>query len=212
MTVGPLEYLSTWRQRAELLLVMVAIYVFDTLVSDILMGSGVLPDWGIRVVGAFERGGGWAMIVLAAACFVIAGGGFRNVIIPLIAVYLSCAFIHLVVNIAGIFLTAEMHRGQPLTELWDVAVVYFMGVFIFTVWYWFLDKITPGGAFVFPHELRGKSNRTMIDYLFISFNASSTFGPTTETPTTCGAKVLMMLQVCSSLLILMVLLSRAIGG
>jgi len=212
MAPDPLEYLSTWRQRGELLLVMAAIHGFDSLVSDILTGSGMLTDWGTAVAATFEYVGGYALVLLGVACFVAVVSSFKRIVVPLVAIYLSFAFVHLIVNVAGILVTAELHRGQPLTQLWDVVAVYFMGVFLFTVWYWFLDRITPGGAFLFPDKPDGDTTRTMIDYLFISFNASATFGPTTETPTTPGVKVLMMLHVCSSLLILMVLLARAING
>lgn len=212
MTPDPLACLSTWRQRAEFLLVVVAIHGFDSLVSDILSKSGVLTEKASSIAASLEYAGDWVLAFLALICLIAIVRSIRHMIVPMVAVYLSFAVVHYIVNVAGVLLTAELHHGEPLTQLWDVVVVYFMGVFIFTAWYWFLDKITPGGVFLLPAVSGEKCTRTMIDYLFISFNVSSTFGPTTETPTTSAAKVLMMFQVCSSLLVLMVLLARAING
>lgn len=115
-------------------------------------------------------------------------------------------------NVGAILLTAEMKESQSLLQLEDVVVVYFMGVFVFTAGYWFLGKIKPGGAFLFPSRSNEETSPNLVDYLFLSFNTSSTFGPTTETPTNPPAKLLMMLQVCLSLVVLMVLLARALSG
>ncbi|HAA02325.1 MAG TPA: hypothetical protein DCE18_03010 [Syntrophobacteraceae bacterium] len=212
MTLDTPKFLSSWWQRGEFLLAMIIIHVLDHLVSDNLTKSGVLNEWGNELVAAFEHVGGIALALLAVACLVAIIKPFQRVIVPLMAVYLSFAVVHLVVNVVAVLLTAEIRRGQALINLWDVVVVYSMGVFIFAAWYWFLDKITPGGAFLFPLKPGEESARTLLDYLFLSFNTSSTFGPTTEPPTTRPAKVLMMMQVCSSLVVLMVLLARAISG
>ncbi len=206
-----LSFLSTWWQRGEFLIAMIMIHALDYLVSDNLAGSGVLSAWGNQLVTTFENLGGIVLVVLAVACLIAIVKPFERLIIPVVAVYLSLAVVHLVVNVGAVLLTAEMKQGQPLLQLWDVVVVYFMGVFVFTAWYWFLDRITPGGAFLFP-AFPDENAPTLVDYLFLSFNTSATFGPTTETPTTPAAKLLMMLQVCLSLVVLMVLLARALSG
>lgn len=210
MAEAPKQLNSTWRQRGEFLILMTAIHLLDNLVSDNLTKTGALSDWGIRMVAAFEYVGGIALLMLGIACFLTLVKQVKRLIVPMVTVYLSFAFVHLIVNVAAILLTADMRRGQSLLHLWDVATVYFMSVALFTAWYWFLDSITPDGAFAFPPKPDGRASRTLIDYLFLSFNTSATFGPTTETPTSHGAKLLMMLQVCISLLVLMVLLARAL--
>jgi hypothetical protein len=207
-----LNFLSTWVQRFEFLIAMIAIHVLDYLVSDNLTRSKVLSEWGNEIVATFEQAGGIVLILLAVASLVAIVKPFKELIVPIVAVYLSCAVVHFVVNVGAVLLTAESKQGQSLIQLWDVVIVYFMGVFVFTAWYWFLDRITPGGTFLFPSRPGEKPSRTLIDYLFLSFNTSATFGPTTETPTTRLAKVLMMLQVCLSLVVLMVLLTRALSG
>ncbi len=207
-----LSFLSTWRQRTEFLIVMLLIHTLDHLVSDNLTKSGVLSARGNEIVATFENLGGIVLMILALACLIAIIKPFQRLIIPIVAFYLSLAVVHLVVNVGAVLLTAEMKQGQSLLQLWDVVVVYFMGVFVFTGWYWFLDKISPGGAFLFPWRPGEKPSPTLVDYLFLSFNTSSTFGPTTETPTSCVTKLLMMLQVCLSLVVLMVILARALSG
>jgi hypothetical protein len=207
-----LNFLSTWWQRGEFLIVMLMIHTMDHLVSNNLTQSGVLSAWGNEIVATFENLGGIALMILALACLIAIIKPFQRVIIPIVAFYLSLAVVHLVVNVGAVLLTAEMKQGQTLLQLWDVVVVYFMGVFVFTGWYWFLDKVTPGGAFLFPSRPGENPSPTLVDYLFLSFNTSATFGPTTETPTSSITKLLMMLQVCLSLVVLMVILARALSG
>jgi hypothetical protein len=206
------NFLTGWWQRGEFLIAMFVIHALDHLVSDNLTKSGVLSAWGNEIVATFENLGGIVLIVLALASLVAIVKPFKKVIIPIVTLYLSLAVVHLVVNVGAVLLTADMKQGQSLLQLWDVVVVFFMGVFVFTAWYWFLDKITPDGAFMFPCRPGENPSRTLVDYLFLSFNTSATFGPTTEPPTSQVAKVLMMLQVCLSLVVLMVLLARAISA
>jgi hypothetical protein len=52
----------------------------------------------------------------------------------------------------------------------------------------------------------------LFDYVYLSFDTSTTFGPTLEVPVCRRAKVLMMLQVALSIVILTVLLSRAVNA
>jgi hypothetical protein len=49
----------------------------------------------------------------------------------------------------------------------------------------------------------------LIDYLFISLNVNSTYGPTSEDLVSRPAKVVMALQVLLAILILTVLIARA---
>jgi hypothetical protein len=55
----------------------------------------------------------------------------------------------------------------------------------------------------FPH---------LIDYLFISLNVNSTYGPTSEALISRSAKMVMALQVLLAILILTVLIARAVSS
>ena len=83
-------------------------------------------------------------------------------------------------------------------------------VIVFMFIYIFLDVATPGGAFVWPSR-NGEPPPVphLIDYLFISLNVNSTFGPTSEDVISRPAKVFMALQVLLAILMLTVLIARA---
>jgi hypothetical protein len=67
-----------------------------------------------------------------------------------------------------------------------------------------------------PHDERGQFECAhwrprFIDYLFVAFTQSSTFGPTDAPLLARWAKVLAMIQIFISLSIVVLLISRAIG-
>jgi hypothetical protein len=196
-------------QRLELLAVVAAVQIFDHLVIENLTEAGVLSPTAQSTLSSFEAFGGIGLFVLGVLAVVSTFGSKRRWTLTALVAYLTLALLHLGANLGAILLTAHTRRGQPLLALWDVICVYLMAILIFAAWYWFLDKSIPGGAFAFPGEPRP---RTILDYIFLSFNTSSTYGPTIEVPMSQGAKLLMMLQVGSSLLMLTVLLTRAISG
>ena len=81
----------------------------------------------------------------------------------------------------------------------------------FSLWYQLADAYIKGGAFDFPpHGAHPDDPPRWIDYLFLSFNTQSTFGPTIEGIRTRPVKVLMMLQTSLSLILLVVLVARII--
>lgn len=103
-------------------------------------------------------------------------------------------------------------------------------VLVFALWYWRLDAGGPHrrdsrtrhteGAFFFPQmiegaptnqALRGPWSPRFIDYLFIAFNTSAAFSPTDTPVLDRWAKVLSMLQAVISLLVVVILGSRAVG-
>jgi len=67
-----------------------------------------------------------------------------------------------------------------------------------------------------PHDERGQFECArwrphFIDYLFVAFTQSSTFGPTDAPLLARWAKVLAMCQIFISLSIVVLLISRAVG-
>jgi hypothetical protein len=87
------------------------------------------------------------------------------------------------------------------------SVVVFMFIYIF------LDVTTPGGAFVWPSR-DGEPAPTphIIDYLFISLNVNSTYGPTSEAVISRAAKLFMALQVLLAILMFTVLIARSVSA
>jgi len=127
--------------------------------------------------------------------------------------------------------TLASHKLPPLQLLRSGAELWFTNVLVFAQWYWRLDGGGPSvrdqhpqfgsRSFVFPQMQIEKDERArfsvenwrpgFVDYLFISFTQSSTFGPTDAPLLARWAKLLTMTQIFISLSIVMLLISRAIG-
>ncbi|MDQ6940061.1 MAG: hypothetical protein M3119_07890, partial [Verrucomicrobiota bacterium] len=101
----------------------------------------------------------------------------------------------------------------------------------FALWYWRLDGGGPteriekkeigSRSFLFPQMQVEKAQQAhfacanwrpeFVDYLFIAFTTSSTFGPTDAPILARWAKVFVMVQITISLAIVVLLISRAVG-
>lgn len=128
-------------------------------------------------------------------------------------------------------LALQKEKGVPLLisggELW------LSNVFVFALWYWRLDGGGPNErtarqefgsrSFVFPQMQIEKSERSsfevtekweprFVDYLFVAMMQSSTFGPTDAPILARWAKALTMVQVLISLVIVVLLISHAVGA
>lgn len=123
------------------------------------------------------------------------------------------------------------HKESPLRLLFSGAELWLSNVVVFALWYWRLDGGGPAvrhrlqefgsRGFVFPQMQIEKSQRAyfgidnwrpaFVDYLFIAFTTSSTFGPTDSPVLERWAKMLAMLQAFISLTIVVLLISRAVG-
>jgi len=137
----------------------------------------------------------------------------------------------LIASVVLLVLGVPAHKEAPLALLCSGAELWLTNVLVFAIWYWRLDG---GGAtkrqqrgefgsrsFVFPQMQIEKVERSrfectgwrpyFIDYLFIAWTTSSTFGPTDAPLLARWAKVFTMLQIAISLTIVIVLISRAIG-
>jgi hypothetical protein len=127
--------------------------------------------------------------------------------------YLVVSMVQVVANVLSMVATASSVMGGGLAGLWDVAAVYMQSVVVFMFIYIFLDVSTPGGAFVWPSR-DGEPPPTphIIDYLFISLNVNSTYGPTSETVMSRPAKLFMALQVLLAIMMLTVLIARAVSA
>ncbi len=123
------------------------------------------------------------------------------------------------------------HKEDPIRLLCSGAELWITNVLVFAVWYWRLDGGGPtkrreqkdfgSCSFLFPQMQVPKDERAdfecalwrprFVDYLFVSFTQSSTFGPTDAPLLARWAKSLAMIQVSISLSIVILLISRAVG-
>jgi len=123
------------------------------------------------------------------------------------------------------------HRESPLQLLRSGGLLWLTNVIVFALWYWRLDGGGPtrrhkenkfgSTSFLFPqmqipHDERTQSacarwRARFVDYLFVAFTQSSTFGPTDAPLLARWAKVLAMCQIFISLSIIILIISRAVG-
>ena len=124
------------------------------------------------------------------------------------------------------------HKEPPLQLLRSAALLWLTNVIVFALWYWRIDGGGPtkrheryefgSHSFLFPQMQIPREERSQfacvrwrphfVDYLFVAFTQSSTFGPTDAPLLARWAKVLAMIQVFISLAIVVLLISRAVGA
>ncbi|MDB5923147.1 MAG: hypothetical protein JWN13_2083 [Betaproteobacteria bacterium] len=146
------------------------------------------------------------------------------VIGALITVGLIASVVLLVITIPG-------RKEPPLALLRAGGSLWLTNVLVFALWYWRLDGGGPRAretkhefgsrSFVFPQMQIEKMERKtfgvdrwrpgFVDYLFVAFTTSSTFGPTDAPILTHWAKLFTMIQILISLTIMVLLISRAVG-
>jgi hypothetical protein len=123
------------------------------------------------------------------------------------------------------------HRESPLQLLRSGGLLWLTNVIVFALWYWRLDGGGPvlrhkqnkfgSTSFLFPqmqipHDERAQFECArwrprFVDYLFVAFTQSSTFGPTDAPLLARWAKILTIIQILISLTIVVLLISRAVG-
>jgi len=123
------------------------------------------------------------------------------------------------------------HKESPLALLRSGGLLWLANIIVFALWYWRLDGGGPtvrhqrnvfgSTSFLFPQMQVPRDERAdfactawrprFVDYLFVAFTQSSTFGPTDAPLLARWAKVLTMMQISISLCIVILLISRAVG-
>jgi hypothetical protein len=123
------------------------------------------------------------------------------------------------------------HRESPVQLLRSGGLLWLTNVIVFALWSWRLDGGGPtlrqkqkkfgSTSFLFPQMQIPQDERgqfecarwrpRFIDYLFVAFTQSSTFGPTDSPLLARWAKILAMVQIFISLTIVVLLISQAVG-
>ncbi|MEO7167805.1 MAG: hypothetical protein ABI787_05425 [Spartobacteria bacterium] len=173
-----------------------------------------------------------AVIVLLLVPTVFAHRTGRHSLNHILGGIISALITFSLITSVGLLVTAlPAHKETPLGLLFSGAGLWFSNVLVFALWYWRLDDGGPqvrteragfgSSGFVFPQMQVEKSQRAefgidgwrpgFVDYLFVAFTTSSTFGPTDAPILQPWAKLLAMLQAFISLTIVVLLISRAVG-
>jgi hypothetical protein len=211
---------EAWKAFLALLVVdLLGIWLTDTLTLEghVLTALGPGPDRTRAALAVAVSGAGllaWALRRGRAASSILAA----YLVADTAELYFALA-----VLVADLPSFRSLSGGFLL--LGDAVLVWLMNVILFGIWYWLVDGGGPSRrgrdpaapadfAFV-QHSARHPGwsgwQPGLVDYLFLSFNASTTFGPTDTLVLSRRAKILMMVQVVTSLASFAVLAARAVS-
>jgi hypothetical protein len=143
----------------------------------------------------------------------------------------SIITVALIGSVVLLVLALPAKKEAPAELLRSGAALWVTNVLVFALWYWRLDGGGPTArkacrafgsrSFVFPQMQIEKIERArfgveewrpgFVDYLFVAFTMSTTFGPTDAPILTPWAKLFAMIQSFISLGIVILLISRAAG-
>ena len=188
-----------------------------SLVSQLLT---IGPPWLILV----------AVVLASAAIYILRWRGqYRSRRIVALAI-LSMVTVALGASAVFLLVSPKVEDVPPVELLRDAMLLWASNILTFGLWYWETDgggpvprllrRTPPSTDFAFPPQqqaaVRGDEEPEwapqLIDYLFLAFTSSSTFGPTDTLVMARRAKVLMMLQATVSLVIFGGLVARAVGN
>jgi hypothetical protein len=114
---------------------------------------------------------------------------------------------------------------DPAELLISAALVWFTNVIVAALWYWEFDRGGPASRangrnpypdFLFPQmtapDLARKDwEPTFPDYLYLSFTNTTAFSPTDVLPLSRWAKMAMMVQSASSLVLIALVIARGVN-
>jgi len=143
----------------------------------------------------------------------------------------SIVTVGMILSLSFLIKNVVDHKVTPQQLLRSAAALWIANFLVFASWYWHLDgggpherALSPGhsdGAFLFPqmtmhaqakvaageHDWQPK----FVDYLFLAFNTSTAFSPTDVPVLSRWAKILMMIQALTSLVVIALLAGRAVN-
>lgn len=146
----------------------------------------------------------------------------RKIAIGLIGL-VSAVNIFSLIELAHYLLHGRIGSGRQL--IFAGIALWGTNVLLFSLWYWELDRGGPLARasqtdqlpdFMFPQTSDARLGPPgwtpgLLDYLYVSFTNSTAFSPTDTMPLTKSAKLLMTAQALTSLLILVLVVSRAVN-
>jgi hypothetical protein len=207
------ERLTQGKGRLLVILATTLVWVMDALLVERIEGHHKVALSFNPLLSSLERLSTMAFVIVTVGLAISLYRSRHQHLFVWSLSYLVISMVQVVANVVSMVMTSSTIKGGGLTNLWDVAAVYMESVIVFMFIYIFLDVVTPGGAFLWPSR-EGESPPVphLIDYLFISLNVNSTYGPTSEVPISRPAKLFMALQVLLAILMLTVLIARAVSA
>ena len=169
----------------------------------VLLGVLILGD-----PGRIDRDSTWLRVL-------------TGTLIGLISAVNAAAAVRLVAGIIG---AAEFSTNANVL-LASGGAIWLSNVITFGLWYWDLDRggaaarargSGPGPAFVFPEMTSPEYARPgwyprFLDYLYLSFTTATAFSPADVSPIRPWAKLMMMAEEAISLLVAVLVVSRAVN-
>ena len=210
--LGPAERLRErilgTRGRLAIIAGAFVIWIMDVVFSRFLIIRGTISGVDADHARLVENIGTAIFVVTIIVLIIAVVRGSREAMFRIIAVYLTFSVIQVIFSVITMVSSVTARKGFGLGSLWDVAAMY-----VFTFVYVYLDVVTPKGAFIWPaREGETPPTPNIADYIFISLNVNSTYGPTSEVVMSRPTKLIMGLQVLLSILMLTVLIARAVSA
>jgi hypothetical protein len=151
------------------------------------------------------------VIALVRQRFVASRESHSRFTLAVLAIYLVSASLNVLFNMITLVVVPSLRNTSQNWLILDLGLLFASNMLAFSLWYQLADAYLKGGAFDFPPNAAHPDDPPRwVDYLFLSFNTQSTFGPTIEGIRTRPVKVMMMLQTSFSLIVLVVLVARII--
>jgi hypothetical protein len=206
-------HLNQGHGRFLIIVATTVVWILNTTLGRYLVRTEVLTGVSASVERPLEWIGTAIFVLVTLSLILVIYKPYPTWLFRVAAIYLTFSVAQVVANVISMVGSAAGRHGNNLGSLWDVAAVYGTSVLVFALVYIVIDIRTPGGAFVWPN--RPDEDPPMphiVDYLFISFNVNSTYGPTSEAVVSRIAKGVMVLQVLLAILMLTVLIARAVSA
>lgn len=175
-------------------------------------------------------GPNWLLLIIEAVLilpFVIALTTQRNLPHGLVRVAalvtLGITTLALAIGIALLVSILPQSGTKGLFLLRSAGILWVFNILVFALWYFEIDGGGPlkrhlaapqATDFLFPQYTPGSNSNwkpQFLDYVFLAFNSSTALSPADTQPLTKKAKVLMMIQAVFSLVVIVLLASRAVN-
>ncbi|MDD3136456.1 MAG: hypothetical protein WC295_03505 [Methanoregula sp.] len=215
----------TKNEGLAFIIALIGCQLLDYLTAQTLSFVDLVQLHEITEIVCFEDFFGIIVSIALIACIIIYFVASQKTVYTAVLVTTLLSLFALVLNAAGLMRSLLNRHLDPVFLLLDAAIVYTSTILLFSVCYWVLDHESQQArchkeecvpVLVFPQNqttFPGYENWRpgFVDYLFLSFNTSTTFGPTDTLILSPRAKWMMMCQVALALIVLVVLAARAVG-